>query len=144
MPYNNAADMRARARDAWHSEWSSKSGLRERLWTDNAIGSFLSKPKKAGKIMAWMEKRREWLDARCRLPDITYATYGLVVIGWDIASPDKPVRFQELVWNEDRQELVDLPHKRADSPYTGAEFDGCSPDEVACAICEWFIRRKPG
>ncbi|EDT7004041.1 hypothetical protein TX08_004823, partial [Salmonella enterica subsp. enterica] len=78
MPYYNAADMRARARDAWHSEWISKSGLRERLWTDNAIGSFLSKPKKAGKIMAWprtevltaektpefmawMEKRREWL-----------------------------------------------------------------------------------
>lgn len=35
--------------------------------------------------------------AGCRLPDIAYATYGLVVIGWDIASPDKPVRFQELV-----------------------------------------------
>ncbi|EGO3302622.1 hypothetical protein ACE6ZO_004370 [Salmonella enterica] len=44
------------------------------------------------KIMAWMEKRRKWLDARCRLPDI--------------ASPDKPVRFQELVWNEDRQGLI--------------------------------------
>ncbi|EAX6577037.1 hypothetical protein BHS57_22425 [Salmonella enterica] len=70
--------------------------------------------------------------------------YGLVVIGWGIASPDKPVRFQELVWNEDRQELVDLTHKWADSPYKGAEFDGWSPDEVVCAICEWFIRRKPG
>lgn len=145
----------------WHARWISKQGLKNRLWTDKAIGSFLSKPKKAGKIMAWprtevlmaektpefmtwMEKRREWLDARCRLPDIAYATYGLVVIGWDIASPDKPVRFQELVWNENRQELVDLPHKWADSPYTGAEFDGWSPDEVACAICEWFISRKPG
>ncbi|MEG1247561.1 MAG: hypothetical protein RR184_00945 [Citrobacter sp.] len=51
-------------------------------------------------------------------------------------SPDKPVRFQELVWNEDLQDLVDLPHKWVDSPYTGAEFDGWSPDEVACAICE--------
>lgn len=89
-------------------------------------------------------ERREWLDARCRLPDIAYAPYGLVVIGWDIASPDKPVHFQELVWNEDLQDLVDLPHKWVDSPYTGAEFDGWSPDEVACAICEWFISRKPG
>lgn len=46
MPYNNAADMRARARDAWHSEWISKSALREQLWTDKATGSFLNKPKK--------------------------------------------------------------------------------------------------
>ncbi|ECG8595973.1 hypothetical protein FNI15_17895 [Salmonella enterica subsp. salamae] len=82
--------------------------------------------------------------AGCALPasGYTYATYGLVVIGWDIASPDKPVRFQELVWNEDRQDLVDLPHKWVDSPYPGAEFDGWSPDEVACTICEWLISSK--
>lgn len=60
----------------WHARWISKKGLKNRLWTDKAIGSFLSKPKKAGKIMAWprtevltaektpefmawMEKRRE-------------------------------------------------------------------------------------
>lgn len=37
----------------WHARWISKQGLKNRLWTDKAISSFLSKPKKAGKIMAW-------------------------------------------------------------------------------------------
>lgn len=80
MPYYNAADMRARASDAWHSEWISKSGLKARLWTDKAIAEFLGKPEKAGPIMAWkrkdvqkverspefqdwLAKRREWLAA---------------------------------------------------------------------------------
>ncbi|RSC52131.1 hypothetical protein EGW07_25605 [Citrobacter amalonaticus] len=40
MSYKNAADMRATARDSWHSEWISKSGLKERLWTDKAIAEF--------------------------------------------------------------------------------------------------------
>ncbi|EJH1054322.1 hypothetical protein NCL57_004259 [Salmonella enterica] len=81
--------------------------------------------------------------AGCALPASGYSLRHLRAgIGWDIASPDKPVRFQELLWNEDRQDLVDLPHKWVDSPYTGAEFDGWSPDEVACVICEWFIARN--
>jgi cytochrome c2 len=78
MPYYNAADMRARARDAWHSEWISKQGLKERFWTEKAISEFLGKPQKSGPIMAWkrknvqrvestlefqnwLAKRREWL-----------------------------------------------------------------------------------
>lgn len=52
MPYYNAADMRARASDAWHSEWISKHGLKKRLWTDKAISEFLGKAQKAGPIMA--------------------------------------------------------------------------------------------
>lgn len=56
MPYYNAADRRARARDAWHSEWISKSGLKARLWTDKVIAEFLGKPEKAGPIMAWRRK----------------------------------------------------------------------------------------
>ncbi|MCU6198631.1 hypothetical protein KWI12_17365 [Citrobacter cronae] len=46
--------------------------------------------------------------------------------------------------NEDWQDLVNLPCTWVDSPYTGAEFDGWSPDEVIYAICEWFISKKPG
>lgn len=85
MPYYNAADRRARASDAWHSEWISKSGLKARLWTDKAIAEFLGKPEKAGPIMAWrrkdvqkaerspafrnwLAKRREWLAAQGKLP----------------------------------------------------------------------------
>ncbi|HBV9945493.1 TPA: hypothetical protein ACGB3K_004694 [Klebsiella aerogenes] len=85
MSYKNAADMRARARDSWHSEWISKSGLKERLWTDKAIAEFLGKPEKAGPIMAWrrknvekaerlpaflqwLTKRREWLATNGKLP----------------------------------------------------------------------------
>lgn len=56
MPYYNAADRRARASDAWHSEWISKSGLKARLWTDKAIAEFPGKPEKAGPIMAWRRK----------------------------------------------------------------------------------------
>lgn len=140
----------------WHKEWISRRGLKERLWTDKAIADFLGSPQKAGKIMAWsraemlvaeetpgfiawMEKRRAWLDARCRLPGISYAIYGLVAVGWDVSAPDKPVRFQELVWNEARQDLTDYSHKWANSPYTGAEFEGWEPHDVACVICEWFI-----
>ncbi|HBM9260424.1 TPA: hypothetical protein L0X66_004842 [Citrobacter freundii] len=83
--YYNAADMRTRASDAWHTEWISKSGLKARLWTDKAISDFLGKPQKAGPIMAWkqkevqkventtafqnwMVKRRAWLTARGKLP----------------------------------------------------------------------------
>ncbi|SQD10765.1 Uncharacterised protein [Citrobacter freundii] len=54
--YYNAADMRTRASDAWHTEWISKSGLKARLWTDKAISDFLGKPQKAGPIMAWKQK----------------------------------------------------------------------------------------
>lgn len=85
MPNYNAADMRARASDAWHSEWISKSGLKARLWTEKAISEFLDKPQKAGPIMAWkrkevekveatpafrtwLEQRRAWLIARGKLP----------------------------------------------------------------------------
>lgn len=84
MPYYNAADMRARASDAWHSERISKRGLKERLWTDKAISEFLDKPQKAGPILAWKQKdvhrvestpefqdwlakRREWLSAHGKL-----------------------------------------------------------------------------
>lgn len=80
MPYYNAADRRARARDAWLAEWISKSGLKARLWTDKAITEFPGRPEKAGPIMAWRRKdvlkaerspafqnwlarRREWLAA---------------------------------------------------------------------------------
>lgn len=85
MPYYNAADMRARASDAWHSEWISKHGLKKRLWADKAISEFLGKAQKAGLIMTWrrkdvqkvestpefqnwLAKRREWLTAHGKLP----------------------------------------------------------------------------
>lgn len=85
MPYYNAADMRARARDAWHSEWISTRGLKARFWTDKAISVFLGRPQKAGPIMAWkrkdvqkvertpefqnwLAKRRAWLAAHGKLP----------------------------------------------------------------------------
>lgn len=83
--YYNAADSRARASDAWHSEWISIRGLKERLWTDKAISEFLDPPQKAGPIMAWnrrdvqkventtafqnwMAKRRRLLITHGRLP----------------------------------------------------------------------------
>lgn len=81
-------------------------------------------------------------DARCRLPEITYATYGLLAIGWDRRAPDRPVRYQRLVWNEAKQELTDYSRQWHDSPFTGAEFAGHDPDDVACIVFEWFIRRK--
>ncbi|AYN25511.1 hypothetical protein D8682_00635 (plasmid) [Buttiauxella sp. 3AFRM03] len=82
--YYNAADARARASDAWHDEWISKSGLKARFWTDKAISQFLGLPKKAGPILAWKQKdvekvesthefqqwlakRREWLIAHGKL-----------------------------------------------------------------------------
>ncbi|MEQ9883174.1 hypothetical protein ABRP83_13460 [Pectobacterium brasiliense] len=85
MPYYNAADMRARASDAWHAEWISKRGLKARFWTDKAIVSFLGNAQQAGPIMAWrrkdvqkvestpefqnwLAKRREWLAAQGKLP----------------------------------------------------------------------------
>lgn len=40
----------------WHAKWISKSGLKERLWTDKAIADFLGKPRDAGTIMAWARK----------------------------------------------------------------------------------------
>lgn len=143
----------------WHALWISRAGLKDRFWTDKAIADFLGPPLKAGSISAWtrnevlatekttefrnwMEKRRAWLDTRCRLQDIAYASYGLLAIGWDISAPEKPVRFQELVWNEKNQDLVDYSHKWINSPFTGAEFNGWEPDEVACAICEWFISQS--
>ena len=141
--------------------WFSRKGLKDRLWTDKAIREFLPPPQKAGPIhawlrkdvlaaekkagfRAWMEKRRAWLDARCRLPDIAYATYGILAIGWDTGAPDKPVRYQKLVWNEDRQDLTDYSHQWQTSPFTGSEFPGWTPDEVACAVCEWFISQYQG
>ncbi len=145
----------------WHMTWFSRKGLKDRLWTDKAIREFLPPPQKAGPIQAWlrkdvlaaekkagfrawMEKRRAWLDARCRLPDIAYATYGILAIGWDTGAPDKPVRYQKLVWNEDRQDLTDYSHQWQTSPFTGSEFPGWTPDEVACAVCEWFISQYQG
>ncbi|TCZ55696.1 hypothetical protein E0D83_26665 [Klebsiella grimontii] len=85
MPHYNAADRRARARDAWHAEWIRKSGLKARLWTDKAIAEFLGRPEKAGPVMvwrrkdvqktegtpafrSWLAKRREWLAAHGKLP----------------------------------------------------------------------------
>lgn len=70
---------------AWHTKWISRSGLKERLWTDKAIAEFLGKPRDAGPIKAWkreevlkvektpdfrawMKKRRTWLIARGKLP----------------------------------------------------------------------------
>lgn len=69
----------------WHEKWISRSGLKERLWTDKAIADFLSKPRDTGPIkawpreevimvektaafIAWMERRREWLAKRGKLP----------------------------------------------------------------------------
>lgn len=62
------------ASDAWHKEWISKTGLRDRLWTDKAIADFLKPPQKAGPINAWKRKYilkveqtpafREWLVKR--------------------------------------------------------------------------------
>ncbi|NWJ82425.1 hypothetical protein HX884_22950 [Enterobacter sp. SECR19-1250] len=147
-----------RSRD-WHKNWISRQGLKDRLWTDKAVAEFLPAPQKAGPIrawklenvlaieqtpafMAWMETRRVWLDARCRLPDIAYATYGLLAIGWDRRAPEKPIRWQKLLWNEARQDLTDYSRQWQDSPYTGADFEGHEPDEVACAIFEWFIRQN--
>ncbi|VEA66446.1 Uncharacterised protein [Serratia plymuthica] len=83
--YYNAADSRARASAEWRDKWISKSGLKARFWTDNAISQFLGKPQKAGPIMAWTQKevqrventhefqkwlakRREWLIAHGKLP----------------------------------------------------------------------------
>lgn len=150
---------RQEQRQKWHARWISRQGLKERLWTDKAIADFLPVPQKAGPIrawprkdvlaaeqtpgfQAWMARRRAWLDARCKLPEITYATYGLLAIGWDRSAPDKPVRYQALVWNEARQDLTDYSHQWHNSPFAGAEFDGLDPDEVACAVFEWFIRQN--
>lgn len=83
--YYNAADARARASNEWHAEWISKSGLKNRLWTDEAISEFLGEPRDAGPVKAWKQKevekveatpafkawlehRREWLAARGKLP----------------------------------------------------------------------------
>ncbi|MGK2894495.1 hypothetical protein [Klebsiella michiganensis] len=149
---------REERRREWHTLWISRQKLKARLWTDKAIAEFLPPPGKAGPIRAWrrkdvqaaektpdfkvwMAKRRDWLDARCRLPEITYATYGLLAIGWDMNSPDKPVRFQKLIWNEARQDLTDYSHQWHNSPFTGAEFEGNDPDEVASVVFEWFIQQ---
>ena len=143
----------------WHAIWISRQGLKERLWTDKAIATFLPVPQKAGPIrawrkkdvlaaekhpafQAWMAERRTWLDARCRLPEISYATYGLLVIGWDRRAPEKPVRYQTLVWNEARQELTDYSRQWHDSPFTGAEFSESDPHDVACVVFEWFLRQN--
>lgn len=40
----------------WHAKWISKSGLKDRLWTEKAIATFLGKPRDAGTIMAWLRK----------------------------------------------------------------------------------------
>ncbi|ENL4289963.1 hypothetical protein AB5D91_004662 [Salmonella enterica] len=150
---------RQERRQEWHASWLSRQGLKARLWTDKAIMAFLPPPQKAGPILAWrkkdvlaaekqpdfqawMAKRRTWLDARCRLPEITYATYGLLAIGWDRRAPDRPVRYQRLVWNEAKQELTDYSRQWHDSPFTGAELARHDPDDVACIVFEWFIRRK--
>lgn len=85
MHYYNAADMRVKARDEWHAEWISKSGLKARFWTDKAISEFLGAPLDAGPIKAWKQKdvkkveaspafktwfeqRRAWLVSRGKLP----------------------------------------------------------------------------
>ena len=76
---------RAEYSKIWHAKWLSKKGLKDRLWTDQAIKDFLGKPKAAGPInawlrkdvlraeskpefVAWMEKRRKWLAKRGKLP----------------------------------------------------------------------------
>ena len=61
----------------WHAKWISKSGLKERLWTDKAIAEFLGKPRKAGPIMAWTRTEvvdaentpdfKIWMKERCTL-----------------------------------------------------------------------------
>ncbi|WP_200843000.1 hypothetical protein [Klebsiella pneumoniae] len=73
------------ASTAWHREWISKKGLRERLWTDSAIADFLKPPQEAGPIKAWKRKyvlrveqtpefrawmiqRQNWLIRRGKLP----------------------------------------------------------------------------
>lgn len=148
---------RQERRQEWQALWISRQGLKARLWTDKAIAEFLP-ASRAGPIRAWlrkdvlaaekkpdfkawMAKRRDWLDARCRLPEITYATCGLLEIGWDRRTPDKPVRYQALVWNEATQDLTGFSGQWHDSPITGAEFEGNDPDDVACAVFEWFLRQ---
>ncbi|EMK1708439.1 hypothetical protein V8N79_004342 [Salmonella enterica] len=66
---------RQEQREAWHENWFSKTGLKDRFWTDKAIEEFLDKPRKAGPIMAWRrsdvieaEKTpafKEWMKKRC-------------------------------------------------------------------------------
>ncbi|ELW8596619.1 hypothetical protein SIL92_004178 [Salmonella enterica] len=70
------------------------------------------------------------------------ARCALLATGWDRRTPDRPVRYQRLVWNEAKQELMDYLRQWHDSPFTGAEFAGHDPDDVACIVFEWFIRRK--
>jgi hypothetical protein len=49
--------MRDELRKKWHAKFISKHGLKtERLWTDKAIVEFLSKPRQAGAIKAWLRK----------------------------------------------------------------------------------------
>lgn len=45
--------------------------------------------------------------AWCALTKITYATYVLLAIGWDRLASDKPLRYQQLVWNETKQDLTE-------------------------------------
>lgn len=146
-------------RRRWHAQWFSRRGLKARLWTDKAIADFLPGAQPAGRIrawprsvvlaaeqtpafQAWLAKRRAWLDARCRLPGVIYATYGLLAIGWDVSAPDRPVRYQRRVWNEVKQDLADYSHQWADSPFTGAECAGLDPEEVACLVFEWYLRES--
>nr|WP_210753616.1 hypothetical protein [Salmonella enterica] len=108
-------------RRRWHAQWLSRRGLKARLWTDKAIADFLPGAQPAGRIRAWprsvvlaaeqtpafqarLAKRRARLDARCRLPGVIYATYGLLAIGWHVSAPDRPVRYQRRVWNEVKQD----------------------------------------
>lgn len=76
------------------------------------------------------------------MPEITYATCGLLATAWDRRAPDRPVRYQLLVWNEAKQDLTDYSRQWHDSPFTGAEFEGNDPEEVACAVLEWFLRQN--
>lgn len=63
-------------REKWHAVWISKTGLKDRLWTDKAIAEFLRPPMDAGPVMAWRRvdvakvestaEFKEWMQGRCR------------------------------------------------------------------------------
>ncbi len=67
---------RQKQRDKWHAAWLSKTGLKDRLWTDKAIATFLGQPKKAGPVKAWRRQDvtgaestaafKDWMQGRCR------------------------------------------------------------------------------
>lgn len=57
--------------------------------------------------------------------------------GWMLPA-GKAIRYQRLVWNEGKQALTDYSRQWHNSPFTGADFEEDDPDDVACAVFEWY------